>query len=339
MGTTKVLDRARYNGLFDSVVVSNLAAQQADETLNQSLRCGATVTVETAKFVLDFNKTHKTEFMRRVYDGAKRANWFIQGTEPSTSGLETDLLTFACFGDGEIKGEWSAIPEMEIPENVLQHEEEKKKKEEREERKAKQREELGWKQRASNQAAPVPEPSAAGEEPQMVLAGSKQAGSSDSVSKLTKVETAVIERNPDKVTRRPRELLVKVRLPGVTSAAEVDVDVKGEEKSVRVDHLGANLHALVTLPFPVEDEKGTATFDPDANLLVLTLPVIVPKEDEQNALQHLEEDKAEPQGDIKGDENGEKGENQVCQDQAVIRAQGLRGMALPRKLCDNGIMF
>jgi len=154
----------------------------------------------------------------------------------------------------------------------------------------------------------------------------------DEISAVTGVEVAIVQRNPDRITRRPRELLVKVRLPGLDSAAGVDVQVDGAAKTVRVDHLGANLHAQATLPFPVEDDKGSATFDSDTSLLVLTLPVVAPKEEDKNALQHLENEDSQNDAPNSQDQNG------VDQDHAMVEAQKLRGMALPRKL-GNDMMF
>merc|ERR1711924_416705 len=74
----KVLDRARYHGLFDAVMVSSLTASHACDGLNKLLKQEGghpTVTVETAKFALDFKADQKTEFVRRIYEGARAAGW------------------------------------------------------------------------------------------------------------------------------------------------------------------------------------------------------------------------------------------------------------------------
>merc|ERR1712023_566632 len=94
-------------------------------------------------------------------------------------------------------------------------------------------------------------------EPKVVAKAGEPQGV-DEIKAVTGVEVIVVQRNPDRVTRRPRELLVKVRLPGVTSAAGVDGDA------------------------------GSAQFDTEMSLLTLTLPVVAPKVEEKDALQHLE---------------------------------------------------
>merc|ERR1712023_583548 len=140
-------------------------------------------------------------------------------------------------------------------------------------------------------------------EPKVVAKAGEPQGV-DEIKAVTGVEVIVVQRNPDRITRRPRELLVKVRLPGLTSAAGVDVDVDGAARSLRVDHMGANLHAQATLPFPVDSEAGSATFNSDTSLLVLTLPVVAPKEEAKDALNHLEGESTNPNS-----EGGEQGED------------------------------
>jgi len=316
LGNTKVLDRARYHGLFDAAVVSNLAAGQATETLNKLLHTapgvGACVTLETAKFVLDFRNDHKTEFLRRLYVEASKAGWLVRGAPP-TEGQAQNHVCFAYSGDGGLNGEWNPVPELEVPEKLKQAEEDKPKK--------------------PRAVAEIEEsPSEGNESCPLTVTAKGGDVARDSVNALTQVEVAVIERNPDRVTRRPRELLVKVRLPGVTSAA--GVDMKFKEKSIRVDHMEANLHADVVLPYVVDDDAGSATFDPEKNLLVLTLPVVVPKEEEKQALQHLEEstDKIE----ISEDAEGQKSQDE---DHIMVRQQALRGMSLPQKLCSNNMLI
>merc|ERR1711924_384592 len=158
----------------------------------------------------------------------------------------------------------------------------------------------------------------------------------------TDVEVVIVQRNPDRVTRRPRELLVKVRLPGVTSAAGVDVDVDGTAKSLKVDHKEADLHANVSLPFPVDGDAGSAKFDTEMSLLTLTLPVLAPKVEEKDALQHLEAnveadthaDKKEASGGAQGD-----GSENAIEEHVMVREQKLGHIAMPRKLCSSNMLF
>jgi len=119
----KVLDRARYEGLFDAVLVSNLAGSQADAFLNKVVQpsdsAHAVVTVETAKYALDFKPEHKTEFVRRVYEAGREAGWQLSGAAP-VEGQAEPHLHFVCCGDSG--DEWLPIPEMEAPVQVQEQE-------------------------------------------------------------------------------------------------------------------------------------------------------------------------------------------------------------------------
>lgn len=173
---------------------------------------------------------------------------------------------------------------------------------------------------------------------------SSRGGATDGIKAATDVEVAIVQRNPDRVTRRPRELLVKVRLPGVTSAAGVDVDVDGAAKSVKVDHPEADLHAKVSLPFPVDGDAGSAQFDTEMSLLTLTLPVVAPKVEEKDALQHLESnveadahavnDKKEAMSGAQGD-----GSENTVEEHVMVREQRTGRIAMPRKLCSGNMLF
>lgn len=118
----------------------------------------------------------------------------------------------------------------------------------------------------------------------------------------------------------------------MASAAGVNINV--ESKNVRVDHLDKNLHAETTLPFPVDGDAGSATFDTDTSLLVLTLPVLAPPEEEK---QFLDVTEAPPNNDAQ-DESVAENTDTVKEEHVMVQAQKLRGMAMPHKLGSN-VMF
>ena len=71
-------------------------------------------------------------------------------------------------------------------------------------------------------------------------------------------------------TTRPQSLVVRIQLPRLTSAADLDLDVGPRTLKLR-SPAGYRLDAV--LPLPVRDSAGTATFDRTARCLVVTLPV------------------------------------------------------------------
>ena len=72
-------------------------------------------------------------------------------------------------------------------------------------------------------------------------------------------------------TSRPRELLVKVELPELSSAADIDLDIT--ERRLELTHEGARYQLSLPLPFPVLSEQGSAKFDKAKHILSVTLPV------------------------------------------------------------------
>merc|ERR1711907_489961 len=113
----------------------------------------------------------------------------------------------------------------------------------------------------------------------------------------------------------------------------------GAAKVVKVDHPDADLHAQVSLPFPVNGDSGSATFDTESSMLILTLPVLEPESADKSALQHLEANNAGVQTvNVNAASDGEDQEKQECAEPPMVRAQKLRGMALPRRLGDS-MMF
>ena len=82
---------------------------------------------------------------------------------------------------------------------------------------------------------------------------------------------------PDSMpTTRPQELVVKIQLPLLKSIATVQLDVF--EKQIVLECQKPVSYKLdLPLPYPVDDEKGSAKFDKSKTCLSITLPVRPPK--------------------------------------------------------------
>jgi HSP20 family molecular chaperone IbpA len=80
--------------------------------------------------------------------------------------------------------------------------------------------------------------------------------------------------------RRPRELVIRVILPGLTSAKGVHLDVSMKELTVKYKD---QYHLQLPLPYPIIEEQGSAKFDKSKNTLVVTAPVVpLPKAKKQD---------------------------------------------------------
>jgi hypothetical protein len=74
---------------------------------------------------------------------------------------------------------------------------------------------------------------------------------------------------------RPKDLVVTVYLPLCSSARGVELDITAEQLSVHCASPGP--YRLETaLPYPVDQDKGTATFDKSKKALIITLPLLPP---------------------------------------------------------------
>jgi len=74
-------------------------------------------------------------------------------------------------------------------------------------------------------------------------------------------------------TTRPKELLIRVELPEVSSAADVDLDITSRHLSLREEHNGYELE--LDFPFQVDETRGSAKFDRAKHSLNIVLPVVV----------------------------------------------------------------
>lgn len=79
---------------------------------------------------------------------------------------------------------------------------------------------------------------------------------------------------PDaKTSTRPNEIVIKIELPLLSSASQGNLDVF-EDKILFESKRPAAYKLDLKLPYPVDDENGSAKFDKSKRCLIVTLPVI-----------------------------------------------------------------
>eukprot|EP00962_Isochrysis_galbana_P028062 scaffold8850_cov134-Isochrysis_galbana.AAC.1 len=71
---------------------------------------------------------------------------------------------------------------------------------------------------------------------------------------------------------RPKELVVRIELPGVASAADVDLDITPRRLSLREEATGFELD--LELPHAIDETHGSAKFDRSKQALTVVLPVV-----------------------------------------------------------------
>merc|ERR1712196_414825 len=101
----------------------------------------------------------------------------------------------------------------------------------------------------------------------------------------------VVQRHVSRVSNRPKELLVRIQLPGMTSINELNLDVQSERVTLRQE-LEPIVKLDIKLPFAVESENGSAKFDADKSTLEIQVPVCQPVEKAEEALLQLEDQAA-----------------------------------------------
>ena len=82
-----------------------------------------------------------------------------------------------------------------------------------------------------------------------------------------------------RLSNRPSEIVVEIDLPLVKSAASVDLDIF-EKKLVLTNTKYAKYKLELNLPYPVDEDKGSAKFDKGKKRLSVTLPVLPPPKEE-----------------------------------------------------------
>ena len=94
----------------------------------------------------------------------------------------------------------------------------------------------------------------------------------------SKIDIQDFRNAPDaKPSIRPQELVIDIALPLLTSAKQVDLDVF-EQRLKLTSTKPAKYKLDIALPYPVDEETGSAKFDKNKHCLTVTLPVI-PKSD------------------------------------------------------------
>ncbi|KAJ3087123.1 Protein kintoun [Quaeritorhiza haematococci] len=82
--------------------------------------------------------------------------------------------------------------------------------------------------------------------------------------------------------RRPNALVIKIELPLVTKASDVELDTAETEVTLRAPSKYPNQTLHIPLPFPTDHDKGAAKFERSRRELVVTLPVVPPPMPEGN---------------------------------------------------------
>jgi dynein assembly factor 2 len=83
------------------------------------------------------------------------------------------------------------------------------------------------------------------------------------------------------ISRRPKELVIKLELPLMKSAADMDLDIKGGYLEFKAPNAGYNLKHK--LPYPVDENTGDAKYVKAQKLLTVTLQVLPWSPEEVNA--------------------------------------------------------
>ena len=71
----------------------------------------------------------------------------------------------------------------------------------------------------------------------------------------------------------PKELVLRVTLPGVDSASVVDLDLSRSQVSI---HVESKYKLKASLPYPVDSDRGRAKFDKAKSQLEVVMPVVAP---------------------------------------------------------------
>ncbi|KAK3092833.1 hypothetical protein FSP39_007728 [Pinctada imbricata] len=95
------------------------------------------------------------------------------------------------------------------------------------------------------------------------------------------VDLADYTYTPAGKNTRPKEITVSIELPLLKSAKDVDLDIFEQKLMLETKSSAAAKYKLdLKLPYPVDDENGTAKFDKSKRVLNVTLPVVTLSADE-----------------------------------------------------------
>ncbi|KAK6999863.1 protein kintoun [Biomphalaria glabrata] len=98
-----------------------------------------------------------------------------------------------------------------------------------------------------------------------------------SITHRSHIDMSEYRNAPDaKTSTRPKELVIKIELPLLNSAAQANLDIF--EKRLLITSVSPAAYKLdLALPYPVNEDEGTAKFDKSKRLLIVTLPVLPDK--------------------------------------------------------------
>ncbi|KAL5009024.1 hypothetical protein ScPMuIL_014605 [Solemya velum] len=95
-----------------------------------------------------------------------------------------------------------------------------------------------------------------------------------SITHRTDLDLQEYRNAPDaRTSTRPKEVIIKIELPLLSSASQGNLDVFDDRILFESKHPAAYKLDL-KLPYPVDDENGSAKFDKSKRCLIVTLPVI-----------------------------------------------------------------
>ena len=90
----------------------------------------------------------------------------------------------------------------------------------------------------------------------------------------SEIELDQFRNAPDaRPSTRPKELVVEIDLPLLKSAAPVDLDIFEKRLFLKSEE-PAKYKLDVCLPYPVDENNGSAKFDKSKKKLIVTLPVL-----------------------------------------------------------------
>jgi len=73
---------------------------------------------------------------------------------------------------------------------------------------------------------------------------------------------------------RPDELVVEIEVPLIKAAKDIDVDILETKLLLKTDPKVAKYKLELKLPYPVNEDGGSAKFDKQKRKLTLVLPVV-----------------------------------------------------------------